>query len=93
MGGGSVIDVDLAAFSCDAHDIQVNVWDTEGGPKPIMRVMDAAGVPLCGGAGQPPCLQAPPQRQWASQTFQSTRPIAKTLIECEEVHVSTFVLQ
>jgi hypothetical protein len=93
LGGGSRIDVDFTGMLCDAYSMQVNVWDTEGGSRPVLRAFDAAGVPLCVTVGQPPCPQNPPQRQWASETLQTTRPATKAIVECEEANVSSFVLQ
>ena len=92
MGGGSAIKVDLTGLYCDVFKFQMNLWDTERGPRPAITPLDATGSTLCGGSGQPACLSNPPQAQWTSYTLNTNKATDTVLVECEEVNISTFVL-
>jgi hypothetical protein len=92
MGGGSLMSAEVTGLNCLLFKFQVNLWDTERGPQPIITPIDVAGARLCGGPGQPPCPSNPPQRQWSSHTVNTGRPIVRVVTECEEVNISTFVI-
>ncbi len=92
MGGGSEMKVGLDQLNCEAFKFQINLWDTEGRPRPVITPFDATGSPLCGGPRQPVCPSDPPQAQWTSYTLTTPQAADTVLVECEEVNISTFVL-
>lgn len=93
MGGGSQVDAAFGQLLCAPFSLQVNVWDTEAGQRPVFRVFGTSGQVLCGSIGQAPCPQNPTQRHWTSETIQTAAPIGRATLESEETHISTLVLE
>lgn len=88
MGGGSNMNINLNLVSCEVNRFQLNLWDTEDGPKPEIEVQDQFGNSLC----TPNCPANPAQFEWSSYTIQTEDPTQTIIAECEEVHFSSFVL-
>ena len=73
--------------------MQLNFWDTGKGKPPSLMVFDASGRPLCGDTGQPACLTDPAAGRWLSWTFSANEPIGALSLQCDELYLSSIVIQ
>jgi hypothetical protein len=90
---GTKLQGEFAGLGCEPDQAQLNFWDTGKGKPPILTVSDASGRPLCGGTDQPACLSDPTPGRWVSWTFSGTEPIGSLSLVCDELYLSSFVIQ
>jgi hypothetical protein len=93
VSGGTALRGELAGLGCDPGQVQLNFWDTGKGKPPTLTVADSAGRPLCGSSGQPACLSDPAAGRWVSWTFSTPGSIRSLSLECDELYLSSIVIQ
>ncbi|HXJ78859.1 MAG TPA: hypothetical protein VMS64_09280 [Candidatus Methylomirabilis sp.] len=93
VSGGTTLKADLADLGCEPGQVQLNFWDTGKGKPPTLTVSDTGGHPLCGDAGQPACLADPATGRWVSWTFSANAPIGSLSLDCDELYISSIVIQ
>jgi hypothetical protein len=91
--GGATLRGELAGLGCEPGQVQLNVWDTGKGRPSTLTVSDARGHALCGNAGQPACLSEPASGRWVSWTFSTAASIGSLSLRCDELYLSSVVLQ
>jgi hypothetical protein len=91
--GGTTLRVELGGLGCEPGQVQLNFWDTGTGRPPTLTVSGAGGRPLCGHAGQPACLSDPVSRRWTSWTFATGEPIGSLSLQCDDLYLSSVVIQ
>jgi hypothetical protein len=93
IGGGTTLRGDLAGLGCDPGQVQLNFWDTGKGKPPTLTLADPSGRALCGISGQPTCPSNPPAAQWMTWTFWTAGTIRSLSLECDELYLSSIVIQ
>jgi hypothetical protein len=91
--GGTTLRAELGGLGCEPGQVQLNFWDTGTGRPPTLTVSGASGRPLCGHAGQPACLSEPVARRWTSWTFATGEPIGSLSLQCDDLYLSSVVIQ
>jgi hypothetical protein len=56
-------------------------------------VSSVSGLPLCGREGYPACLSDPAAGRWVSWTVATPEPIGKLSLQCDELYLSSIVIQ
>ena len=93
VSGGTTLRGELAGLGCDLGQVQLNFWDTGKGKPPTLTVADSTGRPLCGSSGQPACPSDPAAGRWVSWTFSTPGAIRSLSLECDELYLSSIVIQ
>jgi hypothetical protein len=93
VSGGTTLRAELADLGCEPGQVQLNFWDTGKGKPPVLTVADASGRPLCGDAGQPACLSDAASGRWLSWSFSTAEPIGSLALTCDEIYLSSIVIQ
>lgn len=93
VGGGATLRADLIGLGCEPGQVQVNLWDTGKGKPPKLTPSDPSGRPLCGGSGQPACPSNPSAGRWVSWSFSTPASIRSLSLECDELYLSSIVIQ
>ena len=93
VSGGTTLRGELAGLGCEPGQVQLNFWDTGKGKPPTLTVADPGGHPLCGSSGQPACLSDATAGRWVSWTFSTPGSIRSLSLECDELYLSSIVIQ
>jgi len=91
--GGTTLRGEFRDLGCEPGQVQLNFWDTGKGKPPALSLADASGRLLCGGAGQPACLSDPAAESWTSWSFAGAEPIGSLSLVCDELYLSSIVIQ